>query len=111
MMYNLALSSPLETLPLLALELINEFLATCDSRRRSLFARSLASKRCCEVVVRQRFESIHFAVENAQQLREVLSRWKEILNTGLRTRLVRLIATTGRMELKGEDVAEAFRAQ
>jgi hypothetical protein len=111
MMYNMALSSPLEILPLLALEFICEFLATCDSRRRSLFAFSLTSKRCCEVAVRQRFESIHFAVENAQQLEEVLARWKEILNTGLRTRLVRLIDTTDRMKLKGEDVAEALRAQ
>lgn len=81
-------SSPLENHPLLALESICEYLATSDSRRRSLFAFSLSSKRCCAVSDRQRFSKIRLLVEGRQSLESSLARCDDILRLGEKKRYV-----------------------
>jgi hypothetical protein len=106
-----ASSSPLENLPLLVLESVCEYLAASDSRRRSLFAFSMASTFCCAIADRERFERIHLAVEDGDQLKRVLARWDGILSVGKRSRYVRSVKITGRISLDGEGQAEALRAK
>jgi hypothetical protein len=98
--------SPLENLPLLVLESICEDLATTDFRRRGLFAFSMVSKRCCAVAARERFERIHLAVENGQQLRRLIVSWDDILRIENRARHVRRVKVTGRMKMESENSSQ-----
>lgn len=111
--------SAFEALPLLVLELICEEIARDDCGRRNLVAFSLASKRCCAVSDRQRFEKLTINVKddykegdlkgklNGDRLEywwsleirnyekhpilDELDRWDEILEAGNRWRHVRWI--------------------
>jgi hypothetical protein len=111
-------SSPLETLPLLALGSICEYLAHGDSKRRSLFAFSLTSKCCCFAALSQRFERICFKLRGRKKLRQDLDRWDKILGIDGRARYVRRVRVVGYMprlqvDETGEEkeVAEAFQLQ
>lgn len=111
-----ASSSPLETLPLLALGSICEYLAHCDSKRCSLFAFSSTSKCCCFAATKQRFERIRFSVRGRKKLRQDLKRWDEILRIDGRAKYVRRVKVVGYMPLlqaneAGEEreVAAAFQ--
>lgn len=101
--------SSLESLPLLALELVCEYLAYGDSERRALLAFSLASKRCCAVATRERFERVLFAVRGPQQLKRDLARYDAVLGKGARSRYVRRVKITGgvSMSMEEEDRVEA----
>ncbi|RYP31403.1 hypothetical protein DL767_005803 [Monosporascus sp. MG133] len=72
-------STALEKLPPAILEEICEFLASCDRKRRSLFAFSLVSRRCYEASTRRRFERIHLVARDSEELRQKLGRWKDLL--------------------------------
>jgi hypothetical protein len=98
--------SPLESLPLILLESICEELVSIDDDRRSLFAFSMASKRCCAVAAMERFKRVHLAVEGAEQLERVLKRWDDILSIDDRTRSVRRVKVTGSMEGKPKNDPE-----
>lgn len=92
-------SSPLhlENLPSLVLEYICQYLAQCDARRYSLFAFSLASKRCCAIAASQRFERIKLDVRGRLELRQDLEKWSDILEVEGRARHVRRIKVVGYM--------------
>lgn len=95
--------SPLERLPLLALELICEYLSHTDSRRRSLFAFSQASKSCCAAANRERFERILLDAEDQQQIEHALARWSYILTVDDRTRHVRRVKIIGSMMIGADE--------
>ena len=108
----------LETLPLLVLESVCEYLSHCDSRRRSLFAFSLTARCCCFAATKQRFERIRFTVLGRKKLRQDLERWNEILGIDARARYVRRVKVIGHMPLvqvdeAGEEreIAPAFRTE
>jgi hypothetical protein len=92
-----ASSSPLETLPLLVLESICEYLAHSEFKRHSLFAFSLTSKCCCFAAIGQRFERIRFTLRGRKKLRQNLDRWNEILGIDGRARYVRRVKVVGYM--------------
>jgi hypothetical protein len=111
-------SSLLETLPLLVLESICEYLAHGDSKRRSLFVFSLTSKYCCFAASSQRFERICFKLRGRKKLRPDLDRWDKILGINGRARYVRRVKVVGFMPWlqvneTGEEreVAKAFQLQ
>jgi hypothetical protein len=85
-------ASPLETLPLIVLERICEYLAQRDDdseKRRSLWAFSLTSRSCCAVAAAQRFCQIQLKVPAPDELKYDLRRWTEVLSTDGRHRYVR----------------------
>lgn len=85
-------TAPLETLPLIVLERICEFLAQCDDdseKRRSLWAFSLTSRSCCAVAAALRFCQIQLKVPAPDELKYDLRRWTEVLSTDGRHRYVR----------------------
>ena len=98
----------LESLPLLILELIAEYLSHTTRDRRDLFAFALTSKYCHAVSNRERFRRIHLEVGRKAQLKELLAGWDEILNIGKRERrnYVRSIKVTGYMESEELDHIE-----
>jgi hypothetical protein len=69
----------LETLPLLVLELICEYLYDDDRGRHSLFAFSSVSRRCCTVTIRERFKHIQIIIQDEGDIVRTLDRWNEIL--------------------------------
>lgn len=91
--------SPFEKLPFFVLESVSEYLAHSDSKRRSLFAFSLASKRCCFATTRQRFERIRFRMWGRKKLLQDVNRSNEILRIGERLQCVRRIKVVGCMFL------------
>ncbi|OCK80313.1 hypothetical protein K432DRAFT_382319 [Lepidopterella palustris CBS 459.81] len=101
--------SNLERLPLLALELICEYLSSCNSGRRSLFAFSLASKRCCAAAARERFERVHIAPQDRHQLEQVLARCNEIFRVDERTKYVRRARISGQVTFEAESVNQYLR--
>ena len=94
-----ASSSPLENLPLPVLELICEYLASCGSKRRSLFAFSLASKFCCLASARQRFKQVSLIIHDREKLHQDMKRWEEILGIDERIRYLRRVKFLGYMSL------------
>jgi len=92
--------SSLERLPDLVLESVCEYLAAAESRRRSLFAFSLTSKRCCSMTDRTRFTRIRLQVVDGKELRQRLARCNKVL--GERTILVREMKIRGCMRLENE---------
>ncbi|ORY14634.1 hypothetical protein BCR34DRAFT_559982 [Clohesyomyces aquaticus] len=103
--------APLESLPLLVVDLLCEYLATCDSERRSLFAFALTSKRCYAVSAKERFSQIHLHVDSPQDLASALARWDSILRVDQGVRHVRCLKITGRMRDIDEDPRAALRYQ
>lgn len=99
-------SSPLTTLPFSLLESICEHLSLCDFKRRSLFAFSLTSKRCCFATTRQRFKHICFTVRNGKKLRQDVKQWEEILGIDGRMRYVHRVKVAGYMSLVKENEAD-----
>jgi hypothetical protein len=95
------MNTRIEDLPSLALDLICEYLTACETRRRSLFAFSLASKRCCAAATAQRFKTIHLRVEGNQQLKQNLDRWKDLVEVKGQNRYVRQMRITGCMNPEG----------
>ena len=95
--------SPLERLPLLALELICEYLSRSGSRRRSLFAFSQVSKHCCAAANRERFERILLDTGDQQQIEQALARWSYILTVDDRTRYVRRLKIIGSMMIGADE--------
>lgn len=94
--------SPLEKLPLDVLEPICKILALCDPARKSLFAFSLVSKKCCVVSQSSRFSRIYFRVTTAAKLREDVELWDQFLQVHDRFRHVRFVKVSGLMHLKSE---------
>lgn len=95
--------SLLERLPLLALELICEYLSFGDLGRRSLFAFSQTSRRCCIVTERERFERILLDARGQQQIKDTLACWNNILSLNNRNRHVRRIKIIGSMMIDAEE--------
>lgn len=85
----------LETLPLIVLERICEYLAQCDSNRRSLWAFSLASRCCCAVSAPERFSQIVLTVLDRNKLQDDLRRCSEVLVIHGRARHVRRLKILG----------------
>ncbi|KAK2836995.1 hypothetical protein FQN49_006515 [Arthroderma sp. PD_2] len=94
--------SPLEQLPWLVLDLVCEYLADIDSRRRNLFAFSLTSRRCCYGADSQRFRYIRIAVSGRGKLHRDMEQLSEILGVERRWRHVRRVKIIGRMPLAGQ---------
>jgi hypothetical protein len=85
-------ASSLETLPLLVIERICEYLTQADddlAKRRSLWAFSLTSRSCCAVAAAQRFCQIQLKVLAPDELESQLRRWTEVLCTNGCFRYVR----------------------
>ncbi|CAI6340713.1 unnamed protein product [Periconia digitata] len=75
------MSAPkLDSLPLLALELISEYLSYTDARRKSLFSFSLVNKTCCEATIRQRFKRILLFVDGPETLVDEINKWEKLLD-------------------------------
>jgi hypothetical protein len=70
----------LDSLPLLALELICEYLSYADARRKSLFSFSLVNKACCEASIRQRLKRILFFVDGPETLISEINKWEKLLD-------------------------------
>ncbi|KAI1419907.1 hypothetical protein F5Y12DRAFT_775505 [Xylaria sp. FL1777] len=84
----------LETLPLLILEEICEYVALERSDNgkdegRSIWAFSLVCRNCCYASAAQRFRTIRLEFSNHLLLRDILNRWDEILTAGNHFRHVR----------------------
>jgi hypothetical protein len=103
--------SKFEGLPLTVLESICNSLASCDTGRRSLFAFSLASSRCCAAATRQRFERIDIAPKDRHQLDHILSRTKAILHIDERCKCVRRVRISGQATLETEHIDQYFWEQ
>ena len=99
-----ASSSLLENLPFPLLELICEYLAHCGSKRRSLLAFSLTSKRCYFASTRERFEKICVTACNRKTFRHDVKRLEEILDIDERMRYVRHVKVIGCISLFQDDV-------
>ncbi|KAF2870576.1 hypothetical protein BDV95DRAFT_595306 [Massariosphaeria phaeospora] len=93
------ISSPLslQTLPLLALETISEYVARSDPKRRSLFALSSTSRACCAATERERFERVHITLQSTEKLDEDLKRWNDLLGAG-RKKYVRDLKISGQLD-------------
>ncbi|KAK6069381.1 hypothetical protein SCUP515_09086 [Seiridium cupressi] len=100
-----AVSAPsrLETLPSLVLDSICQYLAHCDSQRRSLFAFSLVNKQCCSIAAAQRFDRIKLEVRGTVELRQDIERWNSMLEVEGRARHVRKIKVVGYMPRRSRD--------
>ena len=88
----------LEKLPPNIPEDICELLASCDRKRRSLFAFSLVSWRCYEAFTRHRFERIRLVAWGGEDLREKLGRWKDSLARHGGAPYVRQLKVAGSMQ-------------
>jgi len=95
----------------LALELICDYLSSCDAGRRSLFAFSLASKRCCATAARQHFERVSIAPKDRQQLEQVLALYNEVLQVDERRKHARRARISGQVTFEAESVGQYFREQ
>lgn len=80
---------PLETLPLLVLERICDYLDNDSEKRHSLWAFSLTSRCCCAAAAAQRFCQIQLNILAPNALESSLKRWTDVLNSDGRYRLVR----------------------
>ncbi|KAI1423697.1 hypothetical protein F5Y12DRAFT_756309 [Xylaria sp. FL1777] len=90
-------ASALESLPLLVLDQICEYVAECDLGRRSLHAFSLSSKSCCSIAAPQRFSQIRLTVWGPSRLTTCLRFWEEVLGVDNRYRFVRRLKISGLM--------------
>jgi len=81
--------SPLESLPLLALERICEYLDDNFDRRQSLWAFSLASRSCCAIAATHRFCQVTLEIGGENGLESLERQWTAILDPDARYRHVR----------------------
>ncbi|KAF1958311.1 hypothetical protein CC80DRAFT_28391 [Byssothecium circinans] len=102
------MSTPtLESLPLIALELVCEYLAHSDFHRRDLFSFSLVSKACCGAADRQRWKRILLAVDGTEKLEKDVQKWEDMLGEDGK-RHVRQLKVLGCLPLNRErDEAES----
>ncbi|KAH9217406.1 hypothetical protein DL95DRAFT_459314 [Leptodontidium sp. 2 PMI_412] len=80
--------SPLETLPLLVLERICEYLDDESVTRRDLHAFSTTNKHCYAVSTAQLFSQIELKIRDPEELESSLQQWNSVLKHG-RNRHVR----------------------
>jgi hypothetical protein len=85
----------METLPLLVLETICEYLVCADAKPRDLQAFALTSRACCAAAERERFCRVFLDVRGADHLRHELQRLQSVLAVGDRRRFVRMIKVRG----------------
>jgi hypothetical protein len=79
----------LESLPLLVLERICQYIDDDSEKRHSLWAFSLTSRCCCAASAAQRFCQFQLKVSAPDELESGSRRWTEVLNLGDRQRHVR----------------------
>ena len=84
------MTSLIETLPLLVLERICEYLDDQSRTRNSLRAFSWASRSCYAATAAQRLSQIELKVRDPEELEGSLSRWNELLTDGRNCHVVRL---------------------
>ncbi|KAF2013526.1 hypothetical protein BU24DRAFT_483303 [Aaosphaeria arxii CBS 175.79] len=89
--------SPLERLPLLPLEQICEYLGAGDKKRSSLLAFALASKHCCEIAERERFERLVLDVKGEEHAASLIEQIQKTLSIKDRVRYVRRAKVFGSM--------------
>jgi hypothetical protein len=95
----------MESLPMLVLETICEYLVQYDAKRQSLHAFALTSKECCAAATRERFSLLVIRASTAEQLRndtEALGRF-----LGYRKKYVRIVKITGATRSNEERLDEA----
>jgi hypothetical protein len=85
----------MDTLPLLVLETICEYLACVDARRRDFYAFALTSRACGAAADRERFSRLFLKVSDKKQLEDNLQRLEAALAIGGRRRFVRTIRVRG----------------
>lgn len=90
-------TSALERLPLHVLDQVCQYLAVCDSRRRSLYAFSLASASCCYASTRHRFSRIFFNWRSPEKLHSDIEQWDKILHIDGRYHYVQVVKVVGTM--------------
>ncbi|KAI0383328.1 hypothetical protein F5Y04DRAFT_287479 [Hypomontagnella monticulosa] len=95
----------LDTLPLIVLEQICEYLQASDHKWHGLKAFSLTSKRCCSIAEKQRFSQILLLVDGLDKLQDDLTRIHEEFGVGKRLCYVRRlrISTRAREEPKSTE--------
>ncbi|KAH7385052.1 hypothetical protein BKA64DRAFT_156501 [Cadophora sp. MPI-SDFR-AT-0126] len=84
------MTSPLESLPLLILERISEYLDDQSATRHSLRAFSLTSRSCYAATESQRFSQIEIKIRDPQYLKSTVRRWNDILTGGQHRHVRRL---------------------
>lgn len=104
-----AVSAPLERLPAEILQRICEYVASCDHRRRPLFAFSMTSKLYFEATKPQRFASIRLTIENEEKLRKDLDHWNRVLNRNDSLHHVRHVTVIGYMKEEGRSHPNGWR--
>ncbi len=113
-------SSPsvsLETLPLLVVERICEYLNFDSDDRHGLWAFSLTSRYCCAASAPMRFCQVRLEIPASNEVESSLERWTKLLNPDARYRYVRrlkimrgLSSEQRHPEVKGdEDAQENWR--
>jgi hypothetical protein len=94
-----------ESLPLIALDLLCEYLAHCDYRRSSLFAFSLTSKICYGAARRQCCKRILLDEDSPETMMNALRKWRQMLGEDGR-KYVRQVKVTGSMSSNNIDEDE-----
>jgi len=89
-----ASTASLETLPLLILERICEYLDNDSEKRCSLWAFSLTSRCCCSAAAAQRFCQIKLELIAPEEPDNPLRRWAEVLERNGNHRYVRRLKVT-----------------
>jgi hypothetical protein len=100
---DVQLCSKIESLPLLVLETVFEYLAAGNSRTRDIVAISLTSKRLCGAIERERYARISLAVTSQEQLEDAVTKWKDVLSRTDRHKYVRWIRIAGQIWEEGQD--------
>jgi hypothetical protein len=95
----------MESLPMLVLETICEFLAQCDTKRRSLHAFALTCKECRAAANQERFSRLQIRASNAQQLRDNTEALGDFL--GCPKKYVRIVKITGATRANEEQEDES----
>jgi hypothetical protein len=93
----------IESLPLLVLETIFEYLTAGISGRRDIFAVSLTSKRLCGAIERERYARINLALSSQEQLEGAITKWENVLSRADRHKYVRWIRISGQIWEQGQD--------
>ena len=95
--------SKIESLPLLVLETVFEYLAAGSCRRRDVGAVSLTSKRLCGAIERERFARLSLAVTGREQLKDAITKWEDMLSRADRHKYVRWVRVAGLIWEEGQD--------
>jgi hypothetical protein len=89
-----AMSTSLDTLDLLVLELICIYLDDDADQRRNLWAFSMSNRYCYAAAAKQRLAQIHLELPSPNDLQSHLDRWNEILSPNSGHRHVRRLKIT-----------------